>query len=385
MKADILIKNGTVIDPSRGLQKIQNVAVKKEKIIDSDALLDSEAEVVIDASDCIVSPGLIDHHLHMFHGATDAGVPADVSLLPSGVTTGADAGSAGVATFESFRKTVIQNSLVRIKSYINVSPTGMVTRKYPENIEPNFYDVDRLHAIFEQYGSIAVGLKVRVSKNLLQNFSSDPLKETIRLAESFGCRVVVHVTDPFLESEDLAQTLRPGDVFCHCFHGMGNTILDEAGKIKPGISRAAKNGVIFDACNGRFNYSVHVGSRAIEQGFFPTVISTDLNTMVLYKHPAFSLPFVMSKYLALGMPLMDVFRACTETPARLLGLPNTIGSLTPGSIADIAVFKLRKYSTRFYDHENNSHEGNEVLHPQLTIKNGVILYRDIMFSQELNR
>ncbi len=385
MSADIIIRNGYVIDTFAGVEGIKDIAIKGNRIIDSSADEAASAEVEIDAAGCIVSPGLIDHHLHMNYGGNDASVPSDVSLFPSGVTTGADAGSTGVSCFESFRRNIIGRSLLRIKAYINVCSAGMATRKYPENIDPQFYDFERIQEIAERYPDTFAGLKLRVSEELKREFSRDPVEETIRMAEKLNCRIVVHVTNPFLESEKLAELLRPGDVFCHCFHGKGNTIIAESGKIKKGIQSAAEKGLIFDACNGRYNFSFDVGKKAIDQGFFPQVISTDLNTMVLYRHPAFSLPFVMSKYINMGMDVPAVFKACTETPAELLGMSGQIGTLAAGSIADVAVFKLEDCAVKFYDDLDNSFEGNKVLAPQLTIKDGTIFYRDLRFSNELNR
>jgi len=383
MKLDLLIKGGRLFDSQQKVNDICDIGVKDGKIAFVGKNLDIEATTVINAKDCIVSAGLIDNHLHMFADATDAGIDPNVALLPNCVTTAVEGGSPGVANYEHYRKTVINNSRVRIKCYISAASTGMCTRQYPENFNPNFFERDRIKSLFQKYPDELLGLKIRYSKPIIGDLAKRPLEEVLKLAGEIGCKVTVHITNPAIDVEEIAQMLRPGDVFCHAYQGTGNTIIGEDGKVKPKVREAQKRGVIIDACNGAFNFSFAVAKAAIADNFYPDIISTDYNTMVMYRHPVISLPYLMAKYLALGMQLEDVLKACTKAPADAIGLSGIIGTLAPGAIADIAVFRLVDQESFFYDCHGDIVRGEKLLVPQMTIRDGNIMFRQVTFNSEI--
>lgn len=224
-------------------------------------------------------------------------------------------------------------------------------------------------------GGELLGLKIRQSRSIVGALGLAPLRATLQMAESLGCPVVVHVTDPPGSSGEIADLLRPGDVFCHVFHGTGGTILGSDGAILPEIRAARARGVMFDAANGRSHFAFAVAREALRQLFPPDVISTDMTTGTLYCGPVFGLPHVMSKYLSLGVSLRDVAAACTTTPARLLGLEGEIGTLAPGACADIAVFRQVAARVEYVDTLGESMVGQVMLVPQLTVRAGRVVYR----------
>jgi dihydroorotase len=177
--------------------------------------------------------------------------------------------------------------------------------------------------------------------------------------------------------------LRPGDIFCHVFQGKGDTIIGLNGRVKHGIKAARDRGVIFDACNGSYNFAFRVAKAALDDNFYPDIISTDLNTLNLYKHPVISMPYVMSKYINMGMAIEEVFRSCTRTPALLMGMDGRIGTIAPGAFADVAVFRIINQDTIFYDYLNDYVRGGKLLVPQMTIKDGVIVFRQVNFNSEI--
>ncbi len=383
MKVDLLLKGGHVIDRDQEINEMADVAVKDGRIWDVSSKLSVEAKETIDAESCIVSPGLIDNHLHMYADATDAGIDANIGLLPNGVTTGVEGGSPGVANYEQYRKTVINQSRVRIKCYISAASTGMITRKYPENFNPDYFERERICALFKKYPDELKGLKIRFSKPIIGELGMRPLEEVVKLADEIGCHVTVHITNPAADVGEIARRLRPGDILCHIYQGKGDTILDENDRVKPLVREARNRGVFMDACNGAFNFSIDVAKKAIADGFYPDIISTDYNTMTMYHHPVISLPYLMSKYLAFGMKVEDVFAACTSTPARAIGMSGEIGTLHPGAPADIAVFRLEERNVLFYDCHENTMEGRQILVPQMTVKDGCIMFRQVTFNKEL--
>lgn len=375
MKYDVWIRGGMVVDPGRSLEREGDVLVSRGTVVDPPVDGIVEAEEVIDATGCLVLPGLIDFHAHLYFGGTEIGIEPDVGLLPQGVTTAVDAGSAGVANYDMFSSCVVARSVVRIKSLLNVSPCGLVTTRYHEDVHPRHYDPERVAALFARHRGELLGLKIRQSRTIVEGLGLEPLRAALHMATPLGCPVVVHATDPPGSPAEIAELLRPGDVFCHAFHGTGRTILSSDGTILPEIQRARSRGVVFDAAPGRNNFAFSVAREAIRQSFLPDVISTDLTARTLYRQPVFGLPHVMSKYLGLGVPLRDAVAACTSTPARLLGMIGEIGTLASGACADIAVFKQTTKRVEFIDTKGERMEGEMLLVPQLTLRAGRVVFR----------
>ena len=377
MAADLLIRNGTVIDPARKVHAVGDVATAGGRIVEADG---TGATTEIDAAGCLVVPGLIDNHAHVFAAATDGGIRADVSCLPQGVTSVVDAGSAGPSNYRTFAATVPPFNEMRVFSLVNVSDTGIVSHHYPENVDPKYYDAAALKRLFARYPGQLIGLKVRVGAEIVGGLGLKPLEATVEIAAQIGCQVVVHVTNAPCTMDRIADLLRPGDVFCHCYHGTGPTIVGADGHVLPGIRAARARGVVFDACNGRNNFAFPPAKAAIADGFPPDIISTDLTGLTAYKGYAFGLTYTMSKYLDLGLGLDQVIAAATAAPARQLGKAGLLGTLVPGAFADVAVLKLVNKRVRYLDAKGEEFIGNTLLVPQMTVLDGRIAYRQIDFA-----
>ncbi len=369
----IQIINGTVYNPLTGGCAQRSVSIRSDAIVEH---VDNP-DITVDASDCIVIPGLIDFHMHIFASCTDDGINPDIACLPNGVTTAVDGGSAGACNYDAFHKNVVVNSTVDVKGFLNVSSAGNATVRYPENIDPRFFPRERIAALFRKYQSEILGLKLRVSKEIAGEGNRQVLTESLRLAEEIGCPIVVHMTNPPIPCEEIAAMLRPGDVFCHVFQGRGDTILDSGGKVKDAIFKAQQRGVIMDACNGKNNFSTSVALAAMKQGFYPDIISSDLCDGTYYKHPVISLPYILSKYLAMGVSLPDVLKMAVLNPAKMLGKENELATLAAGTVADVSIFRLMPFEGRFTDVHGESIAGIQRMMPLMTIKKGVIQYRSI--------
>ncbi|MDR3562407.1 MAG: metallo-dependent hydrolase [Negativicutes bacterium] len=380
MNVDIRIAGGTVIDPERGLKGPGEVLIKGNQIVSPAQGEAVQAERTIDAEGCLVLPGLIDFHTHLFAGGSEMGIYPDTSLLPMGVTTAVDAGSCGTANFESFYRMVVATSRMRIFSFLNVCPAGLLTSRYHEEVDPKYYDEAGMEALFNRYPGQLLGLKIRQSKDIVGDLGCKPLEAAVAIAQRLACPVSVHTSNPPVSAEQLVSLLRPGDIYCHVHQGTGETILDPDGKVRPAMVAAQKAGIIFDAANGRNHFSVKIAQPALAQSFFPDVISTDVTSRTVYGEFAFALPYVMMKYLNMGMALEQVIAACTSTPARLMGRRGKIGTLAPGAFADVAVFRPAEKPVAIKDNFGNSITGNQWLLPQLTIADGKIAYRQIDFS-----
>lgn len=368
-----------MIDPGRGLRGPGEVLIKGNRIASPGQGEAVEAGRTLNADGCLVFPGLIDFHAHLFGGGNEIGIHPDASLLPMGITTAVDAGSCGVANYESFLRTIVATSRVRIFSFLNVCPAGLMTSRYLEQVDPKVYDEVAMGELFSRNPGQLLGLKVRQSKEIVGELGIKPLQATVQIAGRLHCPVVVHTTNPPVSAEKLVSILRPGDVYCHAHHGTGESILAGSGKVWPAMLAAQKAGILFDAANGQNNFASSVAKAALAQGFFPDVISSDVTAKTAFGDFVFSLPYVMMKYLNLGMELDRVVAACTSVPAKLIGWSGKIGTLAPGAFADVAVFRLVEKPLLIQDKFGGKITGRKWLIPQLTILDGKIAYRQIDF------
>lgn len=373
---DILIRGGRVIDPFGGIDEIRDIAIKNGRIVPAEHQM---ANQTIDATGCLVTPGLIDGHAHVAEGVTGLGVSPESCYFPMGVTGVIDAGSTGIDNYRAFRVKVISMP-IHVKALLNVCPGGLVTKSYHENIDPENYRPEELIHTMRRYPDQLIGLKVRQSAEIAGDLGLKPMKAMIEIAEELGCPVTVHTTNPAGEPEEILKLLRPGDVYAHVFQGKGRTILNEEEKVLPILYEAQKRGVILDAANGANHFSFRVAKAAVSQGILPDVISTDLTVNTLFKgRRVFSLPFVMSKYLALGMNLFEVIRSTTQIPAKIMGMERELGSLGIGTAADISIFRCLDREVTFEDFNGDVMTGGQILKTEMTILDGEAVFRQIDF------
>lgn len=369
--SQILIRNGIVYDPVTQSLHPGEIAVC-DGVIAKKAGPDA---YVVDADGAIVTTGLIDYHLHVFQKGTEAGVPAEMACFPNGVTTCMDGGSAGCGNYPSFYQQEIVPSSVTVRAMLNVASAGLIGGA-PENLDPDCIEEERIKQLFRKHPELKA-LKLRASRGVMKDVRT--LEKTVHLAEELGCNVVVHVTDPALPMEKIVSCLRAGDVFCHVYQGFGDTVLNADGTVKKAIREAGKRGVLFDACNGRNNFSLEVARQCVEERFLPDIISSDLNTCCYYKRPCVSLTRIMSKYLAFGVPVTEVLKCVTLNPAKALG-EMELASLEPGSVADLCILKLEDCDKQVEDCHGNVCQLRQMIVPQMTIKHGEIVYSQNLFA-----
>lgn len=377
----MIIKNGHVIDPLNGINGVMDIAVKDNKIIPITEADPNEFNI-IDAEGCFVTPGLIDHHCHLYPLAK-IGLPAEAVCFASGVTTAVDAGSTGCGTLEQHIPFITQAKL-GIKAYLHVCTTGLDTLPVLEDVNPAHWDEGAIRETFDQYGDLLVGLKLRTSAPIVKEWGFKPLAGMVEMADRLGVSVMVHCTNPPGEMSELLSLLRPGDVMTHMYMKDGSTIV-ENGKVKDCVWEARKRGVLFEASDARAHFGMPVAQAAIAEGFYPDILATDVTKLSMHLRPtAFNLAMQISKYTALGIPFEKCIELATVAPAMQMGIADVAGSLTVGHPADIAVFRPVKMKNAFGDRPYGNPaqvivEGDMVYQPVLTVKNGEMVYRDLTF------
>ncbi len=380
----LLIKNGLVMDPANSLKKKLDVAIKDGKIWNLGDFSKETTKFMIDATDCIVTPGLIDHHSHIYP-LMKTGVPSEGTCFSAGVTTVVDAGSTGCDTYEATREFILKDTLLDIRPYLNVSSKGLSTLPVLENMNPAKFDEAKIGEIFAKYPGEFEGLKIRTSKNIVGEYGFKPLDRTLEMADKLNVPIMVHITNPPGPLEEIMKRLRPGDVLTHMYQNIGYTLLNEQGKVLEEAYRARERGVIFEAADARAHFSFEVSEPAIKERFLPDIIATDLTQFSMYQRPtSFNLAMQISKYAYLGIDIYEVIRRCTENPARLMGRLDRVGSLSKGSCGDVAIFKSIETANEFgdrpyYEAKKALRMGVRIFKPMLTIKKGKLVYRDMLF------
>lgn len=310
----MLIKNARVLDPSIGYDESdEDLAIANGKLLKN--CRDVAPRLVIDAKDCIVIPGLIDFHKHIFPTGSQYGVHADISSLCDGVIGAVDAGSAGTANYESLEQYLCTQQLFT-KAFLNFAPMGIATREHPEMICPDKWSSAGFAAMRDRFPRI-IGMKLRASRDVVGN-DGKTVRKAIDLAHKAGMPINLHICNSAIPVEEFLPIMEANDIICHPYHNRGENILDDEGHVKPCVWDARKRGVLFDSAEGYSNISYIEMEKALRDGFYPDIISTDM-TNFTWNLTRLTQTHIINKYMQLGMSLMEVIRACTTTPAAYMG------------------------------------------------------------------
>ncbi|MCZ6633410.1 MAG: amidohydrolase/deacetylase family metallohydrolase, partial [bacterium] len=346
---DILIKNGTLIDPAQGVHTPQDIAISGDRIAAvADEIVEEDAETVLDATDKLVTPGLIDLHVHVYWGVAHLGIEPDPHCVARGVTTVFDAGSAGADTFPGFKKYVIDVSATQIRAFLHIASQGQLTRTIGELTDIRYLDTRRAIEMCEAYKQDIVGIKIRMSKNIVGENGKEGLKRAREVCDATGLPLMIHPNASPLSFKAMLDELRPGDIITHCYHKSDTGILDADGQIRPEAKKARDNNILLDVGHGAGSFAFDVAEAALSQGLPPGTISSDLHKYNLHG-PVYDLTTTLSKFLLMGLSLEEVLEKATAAPARSMGMLEAIGTLQPGTTADLAILDLQSGTFEFSD------------------------------------
>jgi dihydroorotase len=380
-KFDLLVKGGTVLDPSQGLHTKRDVGIRNGLIeaLDADIAVD-RAKRVLDVSGRTVVPGLIDLHTHVFPYGSAIGIPADELVPYQGTTTTVSAGDAGANNFAVFRRHIVAQTRTRLFAFVHIANIGLAGFPVPELFNIDYAQPDAAARTLAENADIVIGVKVRMSQNVIANHGIEPLKRAIRACELSGkpMRVMVHIggVESVALMSQILDTMRQGDVLTHCYSGAPNdagafTNIVQQDKVLKAAVDAKKRGVLFDVGHGGGSFDYTVAEVAIAQGIKPDTISSDIHAFSGNSPGMPYLTWVMSKFLNMGFSLAEVVTMATLAPARIINRLPKHGTLQIGAPADVTAIDIVEGPVEFVDTRNNKRQGKVYLRPVNVVTAGV--------------
>jgi len=376
MLYDLLITGGQVFDPLNKSFKKADIAAAGGRVIRiGPSLKVEEASQVIDVSGLMVTPGLIDFHVHIFWLVHRISIHPQNLVPRAGTTTMVDGGSAGAANFDAFKEFILTKSEFNLLAFLNISILGQIFEtQIPGVPSMNEYEDLRLVNVSETVKCIEanrdliVGVKVRAFHGLT---NLTPVYAALEAAEESDVPVMIHTSPPPPSVSQYMPLLRPGDIVTHLYHPQPGGLIDRHGKIRQEYREARERGVLMDIGLDRWHTDFEVMKRGVGEGFWPDIISTDV-TRFNVEPLVRDVLFTASKLMAAGMPLEESLAAITVKPARAIKRPE-LAELKEGGPANITVLELLKEDITFVDYFGQSLKGKEQLSCRWLINKGKVV------------
>jgi dihydroorotase len=362
VKYDLIVKGGRVVDPSRKLNAIRDVAIANGHIAAVVADISANATETIDARGKLVVPGLIDIHTHATRAADGPAL-----CLADGVTGLIDAGSQGADHIDQ-AIAVARSAPQLCRVLINIGRAGILAEG--DTMDLNRADVAAAREAIGRNREMIAGVKARLSRDVAGPNDFEVLRRAQEVASSFHLPVMIHMGQTLSPLPKLLALLKPGDIVTHMFAPPPNSIVDDAGHILPEVMAARRRGVRFDLGNGRTGHlRWDIAEQVLKAGFLPDTFSTDW-TPEGRTAQVIDFPNVMSKFLMLDMSLDQVVACATVNAAHVFPLFRNRGTLKVGAPADVAVLELREGAFEFVDNYQNKRTGRQRLFPSATVLAG---------------
>jgi dihydroorotase len=384
-KFDLVVKGAEVLDPSQNLRAKRDIGIRFGLIEALEADIPAERALrIMPAGGKLITPGLIDLHAHVYPYGSAIGIPADELLPYQATTTMVSAGDAGANNFAAFRRHIVAQTRTRLYAFVHIANIGLAGFPVPELYNIDFAQVDAAAKAVAENSDIVLGIKVRMSENVIAKHGLEPLRRAILACEKAGggAKVMCHiggVETPKLMS-DILDLLRPGDILTHAYTGAPNlggafTNIVQDGKLLPAALAAKQRGVVFDVGHGGGSFDYTVAEAAMAAGAGPDTISSDIHVFSGNTPGMPYLTWVMSKFLNLGLTLEQVVAMATVNPAKAINRGPKLGTLQVGAPADLSLLELVEGPVEFVDTRNNKRQGKMHLKPAGAVLAGVALGR----------
>src|ERR1700752_1900520 len=380
-KFDLVIKGGDVLDPTQSLRGKRDIGIRWGVIeaVEND-IPPARAAKTIDATGKLVTPGLIDMHSHVYPYGSAIGIPAHELAQFQCTTTLGSPGDAGGDNLAALRRYIVAQSRARIYAFVHIANNGLSVFPVAELYNIDYAQVEACALALAENPDFLLGVKVRMSENVIAKHGLEPLKRGIQACEMCGwpAKMMVHIGG--VETRELMSQildlLRPGDVLTHAYSGAPNiggafTNIVQDGKLLPAALAAKQRGVMSDVGHGGGSFDFTVAEVAIPGGCTPDTISSDMHVFSGNTPGMPFLPNVMSKFMAMGYSLEQVVTMTTTAPAKIINRAPKLGTLQVGAPGDVAIMELVEGPTTFVDPRNNKRDGKALLKPVQTVINGV--------------
>jgi dihydroorotase len=369
---DLLLRGGRVIDPARSIDGRLDVAVRGDRIAAVAAGLSaSTASTVVDVTDRLVLPGLVDTHAHVYRYVTGRfGLDADMVGVQSGVTALVDQGGPSCMTLPGFRKFIAEPAATRVYAFLSAYLVGgLEGHYYPALYGPDGIDVGATVRAARDNRDLVRGIKAHAEIGGVARWGLEVLRLAARIGREAELPLYVHfgqlwplpegrgpTPDADLVLPQVMEVVRPGDILAHPFTRHPGGFVDRAGHVHPMVQEAVARGLRIDVGHGS-HFSFTTARRVLDAGIVPDTLGADMhgyNTRVPRprgtpdQHPdpemhqfagaaRFSLTHAMTELMACGLTLEQVVPMVTSNAARMLGGNGHLGTLAPGAVADVSV------------------------------------------------
>lgn len=396
---DLLLRGGRVVDPGNGIDAVMDVAVCGDRIAAvATGLHPEQAREVIDVTGKLVTPGLIDTHAHIFQHVTGRfGLNADACGVRSGVGTLVDQGGPSLMTLPAFRHYVAEPSKSRTLCFLSTYLVGgLEGHHYTQLYGPDCVNVEDTIKVGLENRDIVRGVKAHAEVGGKSRWGMEVIKKAKDIARGLDVPLYIHlgqlwpekekgIVDPDSVLEELVPIMSEGDILAHPFtRHPGGFISTRNGEVHPIVDVALERGLRVDVGHGS-HFSFEMAKRVLDAGIIPDTLGADMhgyNTRVgasseadckdnpFFGKVRFCLTHAMTELLALGLPLSTVVATTTCNAARMLSMEDSLGTLSAGRIADVAVLDMHTGSFRLTDNSGVSVLADHALMPAFSLRAG---------------
>lgn len=369
---DLIIANGTVIDPFNGTNQTADIGIKEGKIVEvADSLPHGRAQSVLDAKGLYVTPGWIDLHTHIFLGTASNAIHPDKDAgVYTGVTTLAEPGGFRGTEVDAFRRNIIDKSITRVVGFVNIA-AHRTAPGTPMQGSWKLFDQEITVQAIEDNRDILKGVKVLASIIHAGNLGTTPTKLAVQAARESGTRVMAHIGKAPPVVQDTLNLLGRGDIVTHSMRGFPGGIFHSNGRPVAEAWEALERGVRFDLGHGAASFAWSAARNAQKHNFPIHSLSTDIHSGS-YKGPVWSYGKNMAKYLHLGYTVEELVQMTTLGPAELIDEAKELGSLSTDTVADLTLFRIANQQTTLTDSRGISETGERDIQPVHCIRAGKV-------------
>jgi dihydroorotase len=392
MPYDLLIKGGHVLDPGQGLDGRLDIGVTDGRIaaIQPDIPAGEATRTIqVQGADRYVTPGLIDLHTHVAHGAQTPGVgmgcvTPDLGGVQSGATTVLDGGSVGVANIGVFKHHILPHAKTRVLVFLNIGSFAHTMPGLPDISRLEDVDERAIAAAVEANPGLIQGFKLRLVGPVVREQGEEVIRRSKAISREHRLPLMVHIGDGGGDLRRMSELTRQmldafeeGDILTHLCTPHPGGVMDPtagSGRTLPEVKEARDRGVTLDSAMGGNNFGAEVARIQADLGIAPDTTSSDVT--LGGRARGIGLLDSMSRMMAVGYSLSDAVRMASTNAAKAIGMQDQLGAIAVGREADLSIVEVVSGRWKFIDTARGSFTGEKALVPVQTIRAGELFSPD---------